>query len=460
MVDGLTLPPADRDKLYDLIVVGGGSAGFAAAMETARAGVDTLVIEREDIDETDGAVKCIRCCPEVQDWPEGGKPVDPRVTKGKCFNLDVLPETEVTSIKTVGHLRVVGTKGENEYRAKAILLSPGSRHRRLNVPGEEDLIGVDIHHCAACEGPAYAGQEIVVVGSGDFGIEQTLALATYASRVTVLEIREKTRTLWPVNKGRVGPTAAAGTGCGAARGRRYALPSPPQVGRQVEVGDVIAFRTPRGIDGSVSRLLHRVVAVDDTRDRFTTKGDANQEPDPFKVGLESLVGEATGFKVPYAGYVTLFLQSRLGLTWLAIIALVSFYPTLTRLAAWARRTAHRALTQAVGLKTEQLDRVAAGVNENREVLQELSSSIAGGLEAGQLHRMAAGVNENRETLQELSSSINKYVKGLHIHSETPDEFSEISESLARSSGGQTREIEDFIEPGEREAPLRGEERSA
>ena len=191
MVDGLTLPPTDRDKLYDLIVVGGGSAGFAAAMETARAGVDTLVIEREDIDETDGAVKCIRCCPEVQDWPEGENPVGPRVTKGKCFNLDVLPETEVTSIKTVGHLRVVGTKGENEYRAKAILLSPGSRHRRLNVPGEEDLIGVDIHHCAACEGPAYAGQEIVVVGSGDFGIEQTLALATYASRVTVLEIRDR-----------------------------------------------------------------------------------------------------------------------------------------------------------------------------------------------------------------------------------------------------------------------------
>ena len=145
--------------------------------------------------------------------------------------------------------------------------------------------------------------------------------------------------------------------------------------RQVEVGDVIAFTTSTGIDGSTLRLLHRVVAVDDTGDRFTTKGDANVEPDPFKVGLESLVGEATGFKVPYAGHVTLFLQSRLGLTWLAIIALVCFYPTLTRLAAWARHTAQRALTQAVGLETEQLDRVEAGINENLEVLQELSSSI-------------------------------------------------------------------------------------
>ena len=195
--------------------------------------------------------------------------------------------------------------------------------------------------------------------------------------------------------------------------------------RQVEAGDVIAFKTSRGIDGSVSQLLHRVVAVDDTGDRFTTKGDANPEPDPFKVGLESLVGEATGFKVPFAGYVTLFLQSRLGLIWLAIIA---FYPTLTRLVPWARRAAHSAFTQAVGLETEQLDRVAAGVNENRE------------------------------TLQELSSSINDYLRSLQkdTETETTDRFSEDSESLAQSTGEQIQGPEDFtdefIEAGEQEAP--------
>lgn len=226
--------------------------------------------------------------------------------------------------------------------------------------------------------------------------------------------------------------------------------------RQVEVGDVIAFRTSRGIDGSVSRLLHRVIAVDDSGDRFTTKGDANPEPDPFKVGLESLVGEATGFKVPFAGYVTLFLQSRLGLIWLAIIALVSLYPTLTRLVPWACRTAHRTLTQAVGLETEQLDRVAAGVDENRQVLQKLSVSIAVGLGSEQLDRVAAGVNENRETLQELSSSINEYVRSLQNPTEALDRFSEASESLAQSTGGQNQEIEDIIDAEERESPIHRE----
>ena len=229
--------------------------------------------------------------------------------------------------------------------------------------------------------------------------------------------------------------------------------------RQVEVGDVIAFRTPRGIDGSVSRVLHRVIAIDPSGDRFTTKGDANPEPDPFKVGLESLVGETTGFNVPLAGYATLFLQSRLGLIWLAIIALVSFYPTLTRLVPWARSTAHRALNRAVGLETEQLDRVAAGVkenrevllglsssiaqgleaekldrvvagvNENREALQELSSSIAQGLETEKLDRVAAGVKENREVLQELSSSIQEYVKSSQNEADALDQYSEASEKL-------------------------------
>ena len=223
------------------------------------------------------------------------------------------------------------------------------------------------------------------------------------------------------------------------------------------------FRTvvkgPRGIDGSVSRVLHRVIAIDPSGDRFTTKGDANPEPDPFKVGLESLVGETTGFNVPLAGYATLFLQSRLGLIWLAIIALVSFYPTLTRLVPWARSTAHRALNRAVGLETEQLDRVAAGVkenrevllglsssitqgleaekldrvvagvNENREALQELSSSIAQGLETEKLDRVAAGVKENREVLQELSSSIQEYVKSSQNEADALDQYSEASEKL-------------------------------
>ena len=205
---------------------------------------------------------------------------------------------------------------------------------------------------------------------------------------------------------------------------RFAVVQSGSMEPEFSAGDLVFLRPVRQIE------VGDVVAIDDSGDRFTTKGDANPEPDPFKVGLESLVGEATGFKVPYAGYVTLFLQSQLGLIWLAIIALVSFYPTLTRLVPWARRTSQRALTQAVGLETEQLARVEAGVSENREVLQELSSSIS------------------------------EYATGLQIHNDAMIRASETPASLAQSTSGQIQGNEDIIEAEESTVPLQGERRGA
>lgn len=195
MVEGLSPSAPRRSKLYDLIVVGGGSVGLAAALEAAGSGLDTLLMERGDGDGTKGAVECICCCPGLATRQQSPGLAEPTGTGGKCFNLDLLPGTEVGSVRDEGEFKVVcskvvGTEEEQEYRARAILLCPGIRYRRLDVPGEENLMGVDVHHCVSCEGPAYKGQEVVVVGSTDAGFEQTLELAGYAGRVTVLEIRD------------------------------------------------------------------------------------------------------------------------------------------------------------------------------------------------------------------------------------------------------------------------------
>ncbi|MCI0781921.1 MAG: FAD-dependent oxidoreductase, partial [Chloroflexi bacterium] len=79
----------------------------------------------------------------------------------------------------------------DEYCAKAVLLTTGSRYRRLNVPGEEDLIGAGIHFCATCDGPFYKGQDVVVVGGGNSGVEEGLFLTKFANKVTVLEMRDR-----------------------------------------------------------------------------------------------------------------------------------------------------------------------------------------------------------------------------------------------------------------------------
>jgi thioredoxin reductase (NADPH) len=87
---------------------------------------------------------------------------------------------------------MVRTDGGDEYCSRAILLATGSRYRRLGVPGEEDFIGAGIHFCATCDGPFYKGQEmVVVVGGGNSGVEEGLFLTKFATKVTVLEVRDR-----------------------------------------------------------------------------------------------------------------------------------------------------------------------------------------------------------------------------------------------------------------------------
>jgi thioredoxin reductase (NADPH) len=72
-------------------------------------------------------------------------------------------------------------------------LASGSHYRRLNVPGEDDFIGAGIHFCATCDGPFYKGEEVVVVGGGNSGIEEGIFLTKFASKVTVLEFSDRLR---------------------------------------------------------------------------------------------------------------------------------------------------------------------------------------------------------------------------------------------------------------------------
>ena len=71
--------------------------------------------------------------------------------------------------------RLLTTEAGDEYRSRAVLLATGSRYRRLNVPGESDFFVAGIHFCATCDGPFYKGQEMVVVGGGNSGIEESLS---------------------------------------------------------------------------------------------------------------------------------------------------------------------------------------------------------------------------------------------------------------------------------------------
>ena len=107
------------------------------------------------------------------------------------FGVEFLSAQAVTGIEAAGDYKYVRTVTGDEYCSKAILLTTGSRYRRLGVPGEADFLGAGIHFCATCDGPFYKDQEMVVVGGGNSGLEEGLFLTKFASKVTVLEVRDR-----------------------------------------------------------------------------------------------------------------------------------------------------------------------------------------------------------------------------------------------------------------------------
>lgn len=191
MAAKLGISPKAKREFYDLIVVGSGPAGLTAALYAAREGIDTLIIERSGIGGQAGATQMIENYPGFVHGVKGAELADDMRAQAERFGVEILPAQTVTGIMSDGIYKMVSTEAGDEYCARAILLVTGSRYRRLNVPGEEDLIGAGIHFCATCDGPFYQGQDMEVVGGGNSGVEEGLFLTKFANKITVLEMRDK-----------------------------------------------------------------------------------------------------------------------------------------------------------------------------------------------------------------------------------------------------------------------------
>jgi len=187
MVDGLAPGVKKQRRSYELIVVGAGPAGTAAAICAASDGIDTLIVEAR---HGDGRAQFIECIDNCAANPRGvtlGSRADLSASKGRHFLLDIQPGSGVTGIRAEGGYWQMETSRGHYLEARSIILAPGLRRRRLDVPGEVTLAGAGVHTCANCEGPVYAGKDLVVVGAGNSGIEQALFLATFAKSVTVVD---------------------------------------------------------------------------------------------------------------------------------------------------------------------------------------------------------------------------------------------------------------------------------
>ena len=189
----LGISPKAKREFYDLIVIGGGPAGLSAALYAAREGIETLIIERSGVGGQAGTTERIDNYPGFAQGIGGAELADAMREHAEQFDVEILQAQTVTSIEAQGDYKMISTESGDSYCSRSLLLTPGATYRRLNVPGEEDLIGAGIHFCATCDGPFYKGQELLVVGGGNSGVEEGLFLTKFATKVTILEVGERLR---------------------------------------------------------------------------------------------------------------------------------------------------------------------------------------------------------------------------------------------------------------------------
>ncbi len=187
----LGLQTKAQRKFYDSIVVGSGPAGLTAALYMAREGLDVLVIEKGGLGGQVSITQTLDNFPGFDEGIPGAEFADRVVRQARRFGVEILQAQEVIMIKEECDYQCVITSDRTEYATKAVLMATGASYRKLGVPGEDDLIGSNIHFCATCDGAFYKGKKVLVIGGGNSGFEEGLFLTKFADQVDIVEFMPK-----------------------------------------------------------------------------------------------------------------------------------------------------------------------------------------------------------------------------------------------------------------------------
>ena len=177
------------EKNYDVIIVGGGPAGSAAAIYTARKGMNVAVVADRiggQVKETVGIENMISVSQTT-----GQQLALDLMAHMKDYPIDILEHRRIEKVELGDREKLLTTSTGEKLIAPAVIVATGASWRRLNVPGETEYIGRGVAFCPHCDGPFYKGKRVAVVGGGNSGVEAAIDLAGICSKVTLLEFADE-----------------------------------------------------------------------------------------------------------------------------------------------------------------------------------------------------------------------------------------------------------------------------
>lgn len=179
------------EHIYDMIIIGGGPAGYTAALYAGRAGLDTVLLERMSPGGQMALTGDIENYPGFEDGIDGFT-LGMKMQKGAESFGAKTEYAEVTSVDFSDKIKKVET-ADKTYLGKTVVISTGANPRELGIKGEQELTGKGVHYCAHCDGRFYKDKTVVVAGGGNSAAADALYLSRLAKKVYIVHRRDTLR---------------------------------------------------------------------------------------------------------------------------------------------------------------------------------------------------------------------------------------------------------------------------
>lgn len=180
-----------QEKEFDVVILGGGPAGFSAGIYTARGNVSTAIL---DVSMLGGQPSNYL---ELENYPAfmkigGFELMEKFEEHADMFGVQKFPMQEIEFIDLVSSPKIIRTK-EVEFRTKSVIIATGAKPMKLGVKGEEEFTGRGVSYCAVCDGAFYKDKVVAIVGGGNSAVEEAIYLTKFASKVYIIHRRDELR---------------------------------------------------------------------------------------------------------------------------------------------------------------------------------------------------------------------------------------------------------------------------